>query len=201
MKYSEGAGSFLSLGELRDVGFSSVGENVLVSRKASIYNPEKIDLGDSVRVDDFCCLSGRIQIGRNTHVTPFCLIAGGEKGIRIGSFCTFAYRVSIFSQSDDYFGSSMVNSTIPSEFKSEIKAGIYIDDHVIIGAGTIVLPGVNLAEGTSIGASSLVTKSTSPWGIYYGIPAKLKKSRSQDLLKLVPEYNMKYKADLGSSDL
>ena len=72
---------------------------------------------------------------------------------------------------------------------------------MIIGAGTIVLPGVNLAEGTSIGASSLVTKSTSPWGIYYGIPAKFKKSISQDLLKLVSEYNMKYKADLGSSDL
>ena len=85
MKYSEGLSSFLSLDELVHAGFSSVGKNVLVSRKASIYNTEKISLGDSVRIDDFCCLSGLIKVGQNTHITPFCLIAGGEKGVLIGA--------------------------------------------------------------------------------------------------------------------
>lgn len=188
MKYSEGSGSFLSLEEINESGFSCVGKNVLISRKASIYNPEKISLGDHVRIDDFCCLSGRIVIGRNSHVTPFCLIAGGEEGVLLGNFCTFAYRVSVFSQSDDYMGDSMVNSTIPAKYKAEKKAAVRVADHVIVGAGSVILPGVTLAEGTSVGASSLVTKSTEPWGIYYGVPAKFRRSRSKNILKLVSDY-------------
>lgn len=199
MKYSSGLNSFLSLDEINQAGFSSVGKDVLVSRKASIYNPEKISLADYVRIDDFCCLSGLIEIGCNTHITPFCLIAGGEKGVLIGSFCTFAYRVSAFSQSDDYLGYGMVNSTVPIEFKLEKKETVFIRDHVIVGAGSIIMPGVVLAEGTSIGASSLVTKSTHPWGIYYGVPAKFRKERSREMLKLVADYSMKSKLESPSS--
>lgn len=190
MNYSESHGSFLSLREINEIGFSRVGKNVLVSRKSSIYNPENITLGDYVRIDDFCCLSGRISIGRNSHVTPFCLIAGGEKGVWIGDFCTFAYRVSVFSQSDDYLGNSMVNSTVPARYKVEKKAAVLVANHVIVGAGSVILPGVSLAEGTSVGASSLVTKSTEPWGIYYGVPARLRRSRSKNILKLVSDYTM-----------
>lgn len=185
MKYCEGQNSYLTSEELRKLGFGSLGKNVLISKKASIYNPEMISLADNIRVDDFCCLSGILRIGRNTHVTPFCLIAGGETGITIGDFCTFAYRVSIFSQSDDYLGFTMANSTVPQQFKNEKKSPILISDHVIVGASSTIMPGAHLAEGTSVGAFSLVTKPTKSWGIYYGVPAKRKKDRSRRLLESV----------------
>ena len=203
MKYSEGYGSFLSLEEINEFGFSCVGKNVLISRKASIYNPENISLGDYVRIDDFCCLSGHIAIGRNSHVTPFCLIAGGEAGVWLGDFCTFSYRVSVFSQSDDYTGNSMANSTLPAKYKVEKKAAVKVADHVIVGAGSVILPGVTLAEGTSVGASSLVTKSTEPWGIYYGVPAKFRRPRSKNILNLVSDYTMEsqLRSDPGIHEL
>ncbi len=188
MMYREGAGSFLSRQELDKFGFANVGSNVLVSRKASIYNPELIELSDNVRIDDFCCLSGRISLKRHTHVTAYCLLAGGENGLFVGEFCTFAYRVSIFTQSDDYFGHSMVNSTIPSSFKMEKKASVCIHDHVIIGVGSTVLPGLLVAEGTSVGAHSLLTKSTEPWGIYYGAPAIRRKNRSRKILNVTQQF-------------
>lgn len=188
MNYIAGNNSFLSREELENYGFASVGQNVLISRKASIYSPELISLADNVRVDDFCCLSGLIVLGCNTHVTPYCLFAGGSEGILSGDFCTFAYRVSIFSQSDDYLGNSMANSTIPSCFKIEKRAQINISNHVIIGASSVVMPGVYLAEGTSIGASSLMTKSTEPWGVYFGIPAIRRQERSKKILKIVDDY-------------
>jgi len=53
--------------ELHEMGFASIGQNVRVSRKASIYNAAQISIGDFSRVDDFCVLSagaGGIQIGR-----------------------------------------------------------------------------------------------------------------------------------------
>ena len=185
MKFLEGQGSYFTNEELVRLGFGSLGKNVLISRKASIYNPATISLSDNVRIDDFCCLSGTIGMGRNTHVTPFCLIAGGEPGISIGDFCTFAYRVSIFTQSDDYLGFAMANSTVPQQFKNEKKEPIRISDYVIVGAGSTIMPGAHLAEGTAVGACSLVTKPTNPWGVYYGVPVKRKKDRSRGLLEYV----------------
>jgi acetyltransferase-like isoleucine patch superfamily enzyme len=50
------------------------------------------------------------------------------------------------------------------------------------------MPGVVLSEGTSVGAMSLVLKSTEPWGVYVGNPAKRLKDRKRDLLELEKEY-------------
>ena len=50
------------------------------------------------------------------------------------------------------------------------------------------MSGVILAEGTSIGAMSLVRKSTEEWSIYLGNPAKKIMNRKKDLLKLEQEY-------------
>ncbi|WP_420230511.1 acyltransferase [Psychrobacter sp. ER1] len=55
---------------------------------------------------------------------------------------------------------------------------------VIVGAGSIIMPGVTIAEGCSIGAMTLVNKSTEAWGIYVGNPARRVKDRKQDLLLL-----------------
>ncbi len=45
--------SFYSQEELKKIGFLSVGKNVLISKKASIYNPGVISVGNHVRIDDF----------------------------------------------------------------------------------------------------------------------------------------------------
>ena len=60
--------SFYSDEELKKIRFKSLGENVLISKKASIYSPEKIIIGNNVRIDDFCILSGNIQIGNHVHI-------------------------------------------------------------------------------------------------------------------------------------
>ncbi|MBD3830902.1 MAG: acyltransferase, partial [Arcobacter sp.] len=60
--------------------------------------------------------------------------------------------------------------------------------HSIVGASSVIMPGVTLGEGTSIGAMSLILKSTEPWGIYVGNPAKRLKDRKKDLLDLEKEY-------------
>ena len=174
--------------ELKSLGFKSVGKNVKISDKASIYNLDKIEIGDNSRIDDFCVISGKIKIGKNVHITPFCLVAGGMPGVIIESFSTLAYGVKVFSQSDDYSGASMTNSTIPKYFKKEILSKVLIERHSIIGAGSIVMPGVTIATGTSIGANSLVLKSTNPWEICAGSPVKKIKERKKELLILEKEY-------------
>jgi acetyltransferase-like isoleucine patch superfamily enzyme len=173
---------------LDKLGFKHTGKNVKISDKASIYNCEQIEIGDNSRIDDFCVISGKIKIGRNVHITPMCLVAGGEKGITFEDFTTIAYGVQVFTQSDDYSGKTMTNSTIPKEYKNEFMQKVILKRYSIVGAGSIIMPGVILAEGTSIGAKSLVLKSTEPWGIYVGNPVKRLKDRTKDLLELEKQY-------------
>ncbi len=174
--------------ELQTLGLKYLGKNVKISDKASIYNHEQIEIGDNSRIDDFCVISGKIKIGKNVHITPTCLVAGGIEGIIFEDFTTIAYGVQIFTQSDDYSGKTMCNSTIPKKYKEEIFNEVILKKHSIVGAASVIMPGVILGEGTSIGAMSLVLKSTKPWGIYVGNPVKRLKDRKRDLLELEKKY-------------
>jgi acetyltransferase-like isoleucine patch superfamily enzyme len=180
--------SYLNAEQLKKIGFKSLGINVKISDKAAIYDPEKIEIGDNSRVDDFCIISGAVRIGKYCHITPYCLLAGGSPSILIEDFCTLAYGVKVFSQSDDYSGESMTNSLIPKKFKKEIFKQVTIKKHSIIGSNSIIFPGVILEEGTSVGAMSLVNKNTIPWATYHGIPAKKIKARSKNILNLEKKF-------------
>lgn len=180
--------AYLSRQALRDMGFSALGENVKISDRASIYNPEKIKIGDNSRIDDFCIISGNVTIGRFCHITPMCLLAGGDPGIFLSEFCTLAYGVKIFAQSDDYSGDTMVNSQIPKKFKNEYLASVVLGRQTIVGANSIIFPGVEVGEGCAIGAMTLVNASTQPWGVYIGTPAKWIKERKKGLLQLEMQF-------------
>jgi acetyltransferase-like isoleucine patch superfamily enzyme len=180
--------AFLSRDTLSAMGFKKLGKDLRISDKASIYNPECIEIGDNSRIDDFCVISGHVVIGRNVHVAVFCNVAGGDKGVYLEDFSGLAYGCHVFAQSDDYSGITLTNPTIPDEYKSEIKSAVYIKRHSIVGACSLIFPGVVLEEGTAVGAMSMVTKTTEPWSVYFGIPAKKVKNRKRDLLALETMY-------------
>lgn len=172
--------------QMRKMGFACVGNNVMLSDKASYYNCKNIRLGDNVRVDDFCVLSagmGGIDIGNYIHIAVFSSLIG-VGNISLSDFCNISSRVAIYSSNDDYSGTSMTNPTVPLAFTNVQHADVKIGRHVIIGAGAIVLPGVTLEEGVAVGALSLVKTDCKFFGIYVGVPAKLIGERKRDLLKL-----------------
>lgn len=68
--------NFYNKEELKQIGFKSIGEDVLISKKASIYSPKSIIIGDHVRIDDFTILSGNITIGNYVHISAFVSLYG-----------------------------------------------------------------------------------------------------------------------------
>ncbi len=180
--------AYLTSKQLLQLGFKKLGKNVHISDKASIYNADQIEIGDHSRIDDFCVISGKISLGRNVHIAVFCNLAGGTEGIFVDDFAGISYGSHVFSQSDDYTGVALTGPTIPAEYKKETKAKVQIGRHCIVGTRTVIFPGVSMAEGCSLGAMSLLTKSTEPWSIYIGIPAKKIKERKKDLLELEKAY-------------
>jgi galactoside O-acetyltransferase len=144
-----------------------------------------------VRIDGYSILSaatGALRIGNNVHIGAFSYLVC-KKGIKIGSYCTLSQGVRIYSVSDDYSGLTMTNPTIPSRYKSLAAGEVVLQEHVIIGSGTIILPNVTVGEGAAVGALSLIKVSLPEWGIYAGVPAKLVRSRRRDLLELIKGFN------------
>jgi galactoside O-acetyltransferase len=186
--------SFYSRKELISIDFKSLGQNVQISRKASIYNPHVISIGDNVRIDDFCVLSGGrgIKLGSFIHIGCFSALFGGSK-IRMGDFSTLSARVTIYSESDDFKGFSLTNPMIPEDFKPEyISAKVILGRHVIIGTNSTILPGAILDDGVAVGAHSLVNKDCKAWSIYFGCPAKKHKKRSKRILELEKKFFNQY---------
>ena len=93
-----------------------------------------------------------IEIGDNVHITNMCLLLCHQRDID-------QYVVG-----DD-------SSTLPYK-----KDKIIIEDGVMIGMNTTIMPGVRIGKGSIIGAKSLVVEDIPSWAIAAGNPAKIIKS-------------------------
>lgn len=93
--------SFYSTEELSELGFKHIGERCLISRYARFYGADKISIGDNVRIDDFCILSGEITIGSNVHISAYVALYGAN-GIVLEDCTGISPRSTIFSAMDDF---------------------------------------------------------------------------------------------------
>lgn len=180
--------SFYLQEELDAIGFKCIGNNVCISRKCSIYGAEHISIGNNVRVDDFCILSGHIEIGNYIHIAAYSALYGGTEGIFVSDFANISSRTCVYSISDDYSGEFMTNPMVPDEYKGVESAPVYIGKHAIIGSTSVVFPGVNIAEGSAFGSFSLINRDSEAWSINTGIPAKKIRERRKDLLEKEKEF-------------
>lgn len=181
--------SYYSKSELSGFGFAELGEEVFISRKASIYGASNIHIGSHVRIDDFTVLSGNIHIGNYVHIAVFTSLFGGNAGIFIQDFANLSSRIGVYALSDDYSGEFMTNPMVPEMYKNTYEGRVTIGRHVIIATGCTILPNTVLGEGCAVGAMSLVKKDIAPWIIVAGVPARYIKPRSRNLLKLEKEFS------------
>jgi len=171
---------------IESMGFLSIGENVLISDRASFYNCAQIALGNNVRIDDFCVLSageGGIVVGNYVHIAVYTSLIGSGL-IKLSDFCNLSSRVAIYSSNDDYSGAAMSNPMVPSKYTNVFHADVNLGRHTIVGSGSVILPGVNLADGVAVGALSLVNNDCQSFGVYAGVPAVYIRERKRDLLAM-----------------
>ncbi len=135
--------------ELLELGFSSVGNDVIVSRDVRFFAISG-SIGNQVRIDTFTILTGDIELEDNVHLSPLCFLSatGGritmEKGSGIGPQC------AILTKSDDYTRDDL-------EKEGKVSGPIHIGHHTIIGAGCRIFPGVTIGPEASIGGNCMIT--------------------------------------------
>ena len=165
--------SFYSIDELKEIGFKEIGDNVLISRKSSIYGAKNISIGNNVRIDDFSILSGNISIGNYVHIAAGVMI-----------FVGVSSRTAIYAVTDDYSGDALTNPMVPDEYRNIIGGKVILKKHALIGTGCTILPNVTVGEGASVGSMSLINKNIEDFTINVGIPAKFIKKRNNKMLLL-----------------
>jgi galactoside O-acetyltransferase len=184
--------SFYSEKELKQFKFQSIGKNVLIKKNVGMFFIENISIGSNVRIDDNVIIvasskENPVKIGNYVHIATNCYLAGSA-GIEMSDFSGLATGVQIFSASDDYSGKKLTNPTVGKPYIGGKFGKVTLGKHVIIGAGSIVLPDVNIKQGSSVGALSLVNKDLEDWGVYFGIPVKKIKDRQKNILKLEKKF-------------
>lgn len=176
--------SFYTEEELKDLGLKSFGSNVKISRFARFYGSEHISIGDNVRIDDFCVLSGHIAIGSHIHISAYCALYG-SKGIVLEDYTGISPRSTLFSAMDDFSGDYLIGPIHPKSMLNVKGGPIIMRKYSQIGANCVVFPGLEIAEGAVVGAMSLVKETLQPWTINVGIPTRLIKERNRGLVDLL----------------
>lgn len=173
--------SFYSQEELSALGLKSYGTNVRISRFARIYSPEKISIGNNVRIDDFCILSGNITIGSHIHISAYVALYG-SMGIELEDYTGISPMTTVYSAMDDFGGDYLIGPIHPEE-KTHVTGGkVTIKKYSQIGTHCVVFPNLTIGEGSVVGACSMVRHNTEPWTIYVGVPAHKLKERSRGLI-------------------
>jgi len=176
--------NYLTDEALAGMPFKSLGRDVMIHERVTMINIENISIGSHVRIDPEVVLlaTGPLTIGCYTHIAPGVFIAA-KAGFEMRNFANIAHGARIYTVNDDYSGNHLMGPTIPADLLKLNAAPVLMEEHANIGAGAIVLPGVTLAEGSVLGALSMVGKSTEPWMIYGGVLAKPIKARHRDVLR------------------
>lgn len=156
-----------------------IGKNLICESNVEIHTHYggKVFIGNNCELRSGCKIlayGGIIRIGDRCSVNPYTLLYGQGNltignNVRIAAQCVIIPSNHNFSDPD----TPIINQGLTNK-------GITIKDDVWIGCGVKILDGVVIEEGCVIGAGSVVTKSTIPYGIYAGVPARLIKSRKHE---------------------
>ena len=139
---------------------------------------------DSTNIWQFCVVLPQAKIGENCNVCSHCFI---ENDVEIGNNVTVKCGVQLWDGlrvEDDVFIGANVSFTndryprskqYPARFeKTVIRKG------ASIGAGSVVLCGIEIGEKAMIGAGSVVTKDVPAGELWVGNPARFVRKMEEE---------------------
>jgi maltose O-acetyltransferase len=124
--------------------------------------------GRNLRIDKDCVIlySSNISIGDNVWIGRRSYISG-RGTLTIGDDVLIAFDSVIITEHHEFKSKQKIRQT---GFSTK---PVTIGNNVLVGAKSIILPGVTIGNNVVIGANSVVTKNISSNSIVAGNPTKL----------------------------
>lgn len=122
--------------------FSAMGSDYLYANDGELVIGDNCSINTNVQIG---ASSGKIIIGNNVMIGPNVVIRAANHGLSRDALM---------------------------RFQPHTYGEIVIEDDVWIGSNAVITSDVVLAKGTVVGAGAVVTKSTDPYAIVCGVPAR-----------------------------
>ncbi|KAK3676163.1 hypothetical protein LTR78_003913 [Recurvomyces mirabilis] len=129
-------------------------DDALFAEEPWVEPPFHADYGYNIK------LGQNVFLNFNTTIIDTCLVT-------IGARTLFGPNVSLYTGSHPLDG-DLRNGTKGPESGGEI----HIEEDCWIGGNAILLPGVRIGRGSTVGAGSVVTKDVGPYTVVVGNPAR-----------------------------
>lgn len=149
----------------------------LVSLAARVQWGPGISFGPGTVIKPFAIVqhgSGVVRFGRDCAISSFCHVSTGSGDIIAGDYVRLAANCTLAG------GTREIQSreVLLMEQPEQEKKGIRIGDDVLVGAGSVILPGARIGRGAVIGAGSVVSGEVPEYAIVAGAPARVIGERS-----------------------
>lgn len=139
---------FFDLGRLKKCG-----KNVIIGKTVRIRQPEMVEIGDNVIIDDFTYISGQVLIGNFVHISASCTLLSSKSKIVLDDFAGLSSGTRVISSGAEFVNCGFDFATAPKALAyGGLNKEVYIGKYVQIGSNSVVLPGTFLPEGFTCGA-------------------------------------------------
>ena len=158
------------------------GENVYIGHNVMFARPERVHLGNNVRIDPFTYISCGLRTDDYIQVCANVIMCG-RKDIILKGWNFVSYGSKLITGSEDFRG----NYGPVNDFWGQNK--VYEGDIVFnknsgVCADTIVMPGVSIPEGAVFGAKSFVGKNhkAQEYELWVGNPLMKNSDRNKEVI-------------------
>ena len=134
------------------------------------------NIPESTNIWQFCVVFPNAKIGENCNICSHCLI---ENDVKIGNNCTIKCGVQLWDgielENNVMIGANctFTNDMYPRAKNKDWKLlTTKIRKGASIGAGSTILPGLEIGENAMVGAGKKETKNIPAGEIWVGNPAK-----------------------------
>lgn len=155
----------------------NLGKNCILDIGIRITEAKNISIDEYTWIDAHTTLNahfGPITVGKRIHIAPFSIIVAGPDGVEIHDYAAIGAGCQIYGHIKDHNNGKRMNDPMISwGYKASDSGRVVIEKDSLLGANSVVYPGVTIGEGAVVAAGSVITNDVPPWCIAVGVPPKL----------------------------
>ena len=136
-----------------------VGKKTLISRSASLHDPQNIFIGDDVLVGPDC----KVWASPNATLT-------------LEDHALLGPNVTIITSTH-----GTADLTVPMNSQPDTERNVRIGRGAWLCANSVILPGITVHEEAIVAAVAIVTQDVPPYAIAAGVPARIVGTRKPEL--------------------
>jgi carbonic anhydrase/acetyltransferase-like protein (isoleucine patch superfamily) len=155
------------------------------------YQGKSPIIAPSAYVDESAQIIGDVVLAENSSVWMNCVLRGDVHSIRLGANS----NIQDCSVMHGMLGKwPVIVGDWVSVGHGVTLHGCVVEDHCLIGMGSIILNGARIGTGSIVAAGAVVPEGTivEPRSLWAGVPAKFRRSLSDADQEMIRQYALNY---------